>query len=381
MEEQVGFYRSDKDKTEFREFVDKEIIPRAQEFDETEQIPHEVFRLMSNRGILGAAIPARYGGTEMDVLTLGGLHEELGRGYGSVQNLVTVYGMVAKAISRWGSEEQKKRWLSKIANAETIVSIAITEPKVGSDIKSLETVASPDGNSFILNGKKKWITLGQIADIFLVFARINGKKGAAFLIERQTQGLEIHPIKSMLGLKANMLAEIHLEDCRIHKDNLLGRAGMGLTHVANSALDEGRYTTACGCIGLGQGCLDRCLDYAQSRQQFGVSIRKHQLIQKMITEIVVSLKAARQLCIRAGYFRESKDPGSITETLVAKYYASKMANTVANNAVQILGASGCQKGAVVERYYRDAKIMEIIEGTSQVYEIHIANSVFNRSLT
>lgn len=363
-------------KARFREFVDKEIIPYADEFDSHTQIPGEIFQKLAQEGYLGAIIPTEYGGMDLDMITLAIMHEEFGRGYGSVQNILTVYGMVSRALVRWGNAEQKAKWLPRIAKGETIVAVAITEPSVGSDVKAIETSARHDGDRYILDGEKKWITLGQVADLFLVCTKFEGRRGATFLIERDTPGFSVEPITGMLGLKANMLGQLQMKECQVPGENLVGRIGMGITHVASYALDEGRYTTACGCVGLGQACLEQSLMYSGDRKQFGVYLKEHQLIQKMITEIAVQVKAARQLCYRAGYLRNIGDPSSITETLMAKYFASKMVNTAANHAVQIQGAAGCNNASPVERYYRDAKLMEIIEGASQMYEIQIAKNLF-----
>lgn len=356
-----------------RDFVKEQVVPSIEEFERNAFIPKEFFIKMAKHGFLGLSIPKKYGGLELDYLTLGAIHEEFGKGYCSVQNILTVYAMVCKPLNRFGTEDQKQKWLPAIAKGETIVSIAITEPKAGSDIKQIETEAVLDGDDYVINGKKRYITLGQIADLFLVFGKCNGR-GIAFLVERETPGFEIHPINGLLGLRANMLAELHLKNCRIPKENLIGRVGHGLSHVATFALDEGRYTTACGCVGLGQACLEEAFKYAEDRIQFNSPIREHQLVQKMLTEMIVNVKAARLLCHDAGMLRDAADPSSIAATLMAKYYASKMSVMVSNYAVQIHGASGCVAGAAVERFYRDSKVMEIIEGASQLYEIHIAKN-------
>jgi alkylation response protein AidB-like acyl-CoA dehydrogenase len=212
--------------------------------------------------------------------------------------------------------------------------------------------------------------------LFLVLANCQGKP-TTILIERNTPGLTISPMNDFLGLRSNMLAEIFFDHCRIPKTQLLGRIGMGLTHVTQTALDVGRYTTAYGCVGLGQACLDASHDYTQERKQFSRSLNEHQLIQKMMTEMIVHVKAARELCFYAGVLRQKKNPAYIAETLVAKYVASKMAVFVSNHALQLFGAAGFDKTYPVERYYRDAKVMEIIEGTSQMHEILISKLYVN----
>lgn len=356
-----------------RQFVEEQVVPRASEMDREQRIPPEVFRKMAEAGLFGLSIPQKYGGSEADYPTLGILHEELGRGFASVQNACTVFAMVCKPLTRFGSEEQKGKWLPRIVSGEAIPAIAITEPHVGSDIAKLETAAVLENDQILLNGTKKYITLGQVADLFLVFARLNGR-GIAVLVERDTPGLQITPLPGLMGLRGNMLAELNFENCAVPANQLVGKVGYGFTHLANYALDEGRYTTACGSVGLAQACLEHSLSYANERTQFGEPLRKHQLVQKMLTEMITEVKAARELCAAAGQMREQGDPAAITDTLIAKYYASKTAVRSADHALQIHGASGCIHGNPVERFYRDAKIMEIIEGTSQMHELQIART-------
>ncbi len=354
----------------FRDFVNKEVIPYAGEIDSEGIIPLSLIKKLSEHGFTGAQIPKEYSGSEYDALTLGLLHEEFGKGLSSVENLLTVYGMVAKSIVKSGDELQKRKWLPRIAAGEIVVAFAVTEPFAGSDVSSIETESIEKEDCFILNGVKKWITLGQIADLFVIFAKCNGR-GTAFLVEKNSPGLTTKPLPCTLGLRANMLAEVHMDNCMVPKENLLGKIGTGLTKTVKYGLDEGRYTTACGCVGLAQACLDASMNYINTRMQFGVKLSQHQLIQKMVSEIIVNVKAARLLCQNAGYLRDVKDPQLVSETFAAKYFASKVVNLAANYALQIHGAVGSSKELPVEGYYRDAKIMEIIEGASQLYEINI----------
>jgi hypothetical protein len=283
--------------------------------------------------------------------------------------------MVALSILKWGTDEQKKQWLPRLASGEAIGAFGLTEPNIGSDAKSIESTAELVGDMYQLNGSKKWITFGQIADLLLIFAICEGKP-SAFLVERNMPGVTIKPISGMLGLRASMGAEIHMKDVLIPKENLVGKVGFGLSHVALSSLDYGRYTVACGCVGVGQAAIEQCLSYVRKRKQFGDPLRKYQLIQRMITEMVVRVKAARLLCQKAGWLRDMNDPDTIMETWVAKYFSSVMINKVTGDAVQIHGANGCSRDYPVERYFRDAKIMEIIEGTTQMHEILIATNEF-----
>ncbi|MBY0207125.1 MULTISPECIES: acyl-CoA dehydrogenase family protein [Paenibacillus] len=356
---------------EFRNFVDQEIVPRAAYNDKQEQIHPEIIHIMSAKGYLGSMIPKRYGGMELDNVTLGILNEEMGRGCSSVRSLLTVQGMVALGILRWATESQKDYWLPKLASGEVLASFGLTEPNVGSDAKSIETTAVLDGDEYVLNGQKKWITMGQISGMFLIFAKYDGKP-TAFLVEKSNVGFDVIPMSGLLGARASMIAEIRFNNCRIPKENLLGQVGMGLSHIALPCLDYGRFTIACGSVGLAQACFEASAHYANSRIQFGRPIRENQLIQKMITEMTVNIKAARLLCYKAGYLRDTGDPDSIMETWSAKYFASTMLNKIASDTVQIHGANGCHNDYPIERYYRDAKINEIIEGTTQMHEILIA---------
>ncbi|WP_313560437.1 acyl-CoA dehydrogenase family protein [Ruminiclostridium cellobioparum] len=359
----------------FREFTETEVIPNANRFDAEEHLSEDIISKMSKKGYLGSIIPRSYGGSEMDNITVGILNEELGRGCSSVRSVITVHSMVALAILKWGNKEQREYWLPQMASGEVISAFGLTEPNIGSDAKSIETTARLDGDTYILNGSKKWISLGQIAKMFLIFAQYEGKP-TAFLIEKDRPGLNIKPISGLLGVKASMVAEVEIKECRIPKENLLGREGVGLSHVALNSLDLGRYTIAWGCVGLAQACLEECIKYSRKRKQFGQVLRQHQLIQKIISEMVVNVKAARLLCLNAGYLKSIGDPDSIMETWNAKYFASKTAYKVSGDAVQVHGANGCINDNPVSRFYRDSKVMEIIEGTSQMHEVLIAMNAF-----
>lgn len=357
---------------EFKAFVNEEIFPHAGEWDRQEFTPPEVIKKIAERGFIGAILPQEYGGKAMDMITYGILNEEIGRGCSSLRSLLTVHSMVSYALSKWGNKSQKEYWLPKLASGEVIAAFALSEPHVGSDAKSIETTATLSGDSYILNGHKKWITYGQIADVFLVFTQCSGKP-SAFLVEKNSPGFSIKPISGMLGVRASMLAELHFEDCRIPQENLVGKLGFGFSYVASYALDYGRYSVAWGSVGIAQACLEACIQYTSERQQFGVYLKEHQLIRQMITEMIANVKAARLLCYQAGYLKEIGDRTSIMETSIAKYFASTTATKIANDAVQIHGANGCTSEYSVARYLRDTKIMEIIEGSTQIQQITIAD--------
>lgn len=359
----------------FRAFVQAEIQPNADRYDREERVPPEIIQSMARQGYLGAIIPRAYGGSEMDMITFGLLNEALGRGCSSLRSLLTVHSMVSYAIQRWGSSAQKTYWLPRLAAGETIAAFGLSEPEIGSDAKSIKTSATLDEQGYRLQGHKKWMTYGQIADLFLIFAR-NGASISTFLVERDTPDFSVSPITGILGTRASMVAELFLEDCRIPAQNLLGGRGFGMASIASSALDVGRYCVAWGSVGIIRACLEDSLNYSSQRQQFGVPLRQHQLIQQMLTEMITNLSAARLLCLQAGYAKEQGDPSTVMQTFIAKYFASVKAAQSANDAVQIHGANGCSSEYSVQRYMRDAKIMEIIEGSTQIQQITIANASY-----
>jgi glutaryl-CoA dehydrogenase (non-decarboxylating) len=367
--------RQEEWQAEFREFANKEIAPYAGKHDIEEKLDNEVVKKIAQKGYLGSMLPKQYGGMELDTVSIGILNEEIGRGCSSARSLLTVHGMVSLAILRWGTVEQKEYYLPQMASGEMIGAFALTEPNVGSDAKSIETTAVFSEDEYILNGTKKWITMSQIANVFLIFARCDDKP-TAFLVERNTPGFSVVPMSGLMGCRASMIGELHLENCRIPKSSIVGTVGSGLTHVALYALDYGRYTVACGGVGLSQACLEQSIRYSRKRKQFNAPLRENQLIQKMITEMVVNIKASRLMCYNAGYLKDAKDPDSLMETWNAKYFASKVANLSANYAVQIHGANGYCNEYPVERLFRDAKSSEIIEGTSQMHEVLIATNAF-----
>lgn len=355
----------------FNHFIKNSLHPQAKIFDEKQNIPRDFFYTLAQNGFLGAGIPKQFGGQQWDELTIGCMHEAFAKALCSMANCLTVIGMVSRSLIQFGSKEQKETWLPRIASGKSLPALALTETNIGSDLEQVETQLFDQNGELILKGSKKYITLGQIADLFLVLANYQGQL-TTVLIEKDSPGLFISPMSDVLGLRSNMLAEIQFDNCRISQANRVGSIGMGLTYVIQTALDEGRYTTAWDCVGLGQACLDAVRAYVQERKQFDKTLSEHQLIQKMLTEMTVQIKAARELCFYAGELRVQGSPAYIAETLVAKYMASKMAVLVSNHALQIFGAAGFSKDYAVERYYRDAKVMEIIEGTSQMHEILIS---------
>ena len=362
----------------FAAYARTHIAPRAETFDREERLPNEVLEGLARQGYLGATLPPVYGGAGMDMLTFGLLNEELGRVCAATRALVMVQNMVGQAILRWGSEAQKSRWLPQLASGETIAAIAVTEPEVGSDARHVTAALAPTGDAHSLRGRKKWISFGQVADLFLVLAQLDGKP-TAVLLERTAPGLTITPITGMLGMRAAMLAELRLDDCPVPPQNVVGGPGFGLSPVVLTALNVGRYGIAWGCVGMAQACLDASLAHAAARKQFDARLKDHQLIRRMIADMVVQVKAARLLCHRAGQLWATDRQAAIAETMAAKYFAASMAVRVAGDAVRIHGAAGCHSKCPVQRHWRDAKIMEIIEGTTEIHQLQIASFAFRES--
>lgn len=359
---------------EFRRFALEKVSPFADIHDRSQKLSGTIVPDLAKNGYFAPFLPQCWGGASMDMVTYGILHEELSRACSSVRTLLTVHDMVAHTILRWGGSGLKDRWLPSMAKGETLGALAISEPNVGSDITAVEMTAVVDGNEFVLDGQKKWISFGQLADLFLVLCTYDDQL-AAFLVERDRVGVSVEPIEDMFGIRGAMLALVTFKQCRVPKENMIGRSGFGAT-VAQTALGLGRYSVACGAVGIAQASLDACYAYANNTQRFGVLLKEHQLIQQMISDTITDTAAARLLCRHAGTLRESGDMQHIMHTFIAKYHASGAAMRSANRAVQMHGANGCSSHYTVQRLMRDAKIMEIIEGSTQIQQITIANLGF-----
>ncbi len=352
---------------EFRDFVAAEILPHADRWDREGAISRKVIDALRAKDYLGSNIVGKFGGVGRDMITYGLLTEEIARGCSSVRSLLTVHDMVSHAIQRWGSAEQRQQYLPALARGKLLAALALSEPNAGSDAGSVETTAADSNYGWVLNGHKKWTTFGQIAGLFLVLAQFE-KQPTAFLVERETPGLTVKPLSGVWGTRASQLAEITFEDCTIPHGNLVGRIGFGLSHVIAAALEHGRYSVAWGAVGIGQACLDACRAYTAERRQFGVPLSEHQLIRRLLADMIVNVRAARLLCLRAGWLRDQRDPVAFMEIMAAKYFASTMAVRAANDAVQIHGANGMTDDYPVGRYLRDAKVTEIIEGSTQIQQ-------------
>jgi len=352
---------------EFRAFADRELAPHAARFDAEQAISRESIAALAEHGYLGSAVPAEHGGGGLGMVAYGLLAEEIGRACQSVRNFVAVEDMVIHSLLRWGSDAHRERWLGPLMGGAAVAAFALTEPTAGSDAGAVKTTARPDGDGYRIDGAKKWISFAQIADVFLVFADLGGKH-TAFLVERDTPGLSVAPVTGLLGLRGSLLGDITLDGCAVPGDGIVGGPGLGLAFVASGALDLGRYSTACGAVGLAEACLRACATYAGERTQHGTEIRNHQLVQAVLADLVTDTTAARLLCHRAGLSRERGSVEAVNHTLMAKYRASTVAVRAASDAVQLHGASGVGEGAV-QRHYRDAKVLEIIEGTTQIQQV------------
>ena len=360
----------------FRRFVDDVVVPKAPEWDRREFIPREILDQVGLAGYWGARLPVSVGGAGADMVTLGELHEEVGRGCSSLRSLLTVHAMVSTALHRWGSTAARLRWLPALAAGEALAAFCLTEPEVGSDAAAISCSARRNAGGYVIDGTKRWITGGQIADCLLVFARTE-QGPTAFLIDAKQPGVQRIPIHGALGTRASMLAEIRLENCQVGEDAVLGRAGAGML-VAISALELGRFSVATGSVGIMQAALEASVDYTSHRSQGGRLLKDHQLIQRLISDMVTRASAGRALCRRAAELKDRSAPEAVTATWIAKYFASTAAMAVTADAVQLHGANGCSDAYQVARHFRDAKIMEIIEGSNEIQQLTIAGDAYRQ---
>ena len=356
-----------------REFADREIVPRARDWDREETMDRSIVSALAEIGFLGAALPSEYGGMGLDTVSYCLVMEELGRADSSVRGIVSVQnGLVGKTIARWGTDEQKREWLPRLTSGETLGCYALTEPGAGSDPAGLATRAEREGDGWTISGSKIFITLGTWAGIALVFAR-TGERVTCFLVPTDSPGFSAHQMKGKLGLRAQDTGELSLDGVRVPAENVLGEEGGGLK-VAFSALDNGRISLAAGCVGIAQGCLEACLAYAAERQQFGRPIAAFQLVQELLAEIAVETEAARLLTWRAALAADSGSRHTL-ESSIAKYYASEAAVRAANAAVQVHGGYGYVDEYPVGRYLRDARVTTLYEGTSQIQKLIIGRAL------
>ncbi len=362
-----------------RDFTDKEIVPRSRDNDRNTHFDTELVAKIAEQGYLGAIVPAVYGGAGLDYLTYGLIVEEIGRGDSSMRTVVSVQtSLVCSAILRWGTEEQKQRYLPKLCSGEWLGCFGLTEPDTGSDAANQRTRARRTDAGWVINGAKMWISMGNVADVALIFAQSDPEKAhkglACFLVETDgNDGYQPQEIHGKLGLHGSDTAAISLSDCAVGEDAMLGQIGDGFK-IAMTSLESGRYSVAAGCVGICQGCVDYCVGYAKERQQFGRPIASFQLVQAMLADMKVETDAARMLVYRAAYLKDTGQPNS-TETSVAKLYATEAANRCATTAIQVLGGSGYVDDHPVERYFRDVRVTTLYEGTSQIQKLIIGRAL------
>jgi hypothetical protein len=355
-----------------RDFAEREIAPVAREYDRSEQFPWPIVEKMRPLGFLGAPIPVEYGGMGLDAISYCLVIEEVARADSSVRSILSVNcSLVGLSILKWGTEEQKREWLPKISSGEAIGCFCLTEPGAGSDAASLTMSARRDGEDWVLNGSKMFITNGTVAGLALTIAQTDPAKGSkgitAFLVPTATPGFAATEIKGKLGLRASSTAEIRYEDVRVPGTARLGEVGDGMK-VALSALDYGRVGLAAGCVGIAQACLDASVEYSQQRQQFGKPIAAFQLVQEMLAEMLVEIEAARLLVWRAAAIKD-RGARNTVEASIAKYAASEAAVRCANLAIQVHGGYGYVDEFPVGKYLRDARVTTLYEGTSQVQKL------------
>ncbi|MEI5102646.1 acyl-CoA dehydrogenase family protein [Streptomyces sp. PmtG] len=347
---------------EFRAFADAEVAPLAARHDREERLGRALVDKLAAAGHLAPLLPPEHGGRGLDPLAYGLLHEEVGRACSATRSLLTVHDMVADSVLRRGGAELRARWLPRLATGRALGAFALSEPDAGSDAAAVTTRAERHGDEYVLTGVKRWISFGQIADVFLVFARLP-EGPTAFLVERSAPGLDVVPLHGMLGTRGAMLAELRLDACRIPGGHLVGGAGRAHPFLTTSALTLGRYSVACGSVGIVQACLDAAAAHATARE-----LIQHQLVQRLLARMTVNAEAGRLLALRAGELIGAGSPHAPMAATQAKYFAAGAAGDAARDAVQILGAQGCGPDHPVGRYYRDAKVMEIIEGGTEVSE-------------
>jgi alkylation response protein AidB-like acyl-CoA dehydrogenase len=354
---------------EFKTYVTLNVEPFAAQWDRDQRIPDSAISTIAQRGYLGCCLPPEYGGQGWDVLTFGLLNEAFGRGSSAFTGVLTVQAMVSMALLKWGTTEQKQKWLAPLAKGDIIGAFALMEPGAGSAIQTLVTefTQSSEGDSFILNGNKKWISCAQFAALFLVFGTL-GRRPVAFVVPRETPGLHVEPISDLMGFRAAGLGELHFKDVEVPATNLVGKPGFALSHVATVGLHYGRISTACSALGLLRGCFEESIAHAAVRKIGEQTVGDIGMIRSLIARMGTDLEAGSFLCQNACRAEDDHLPEVFEKTLMAKYFTSKAVVRAASDAVQIRGASGCHASSPVSRYYRDAKIMEIIEGTTQIHE-------------
>ena len=354
---------------EFEAFAATHVAPHAAGWDVAQESPRSAIAALGRAGYLGAMLPTEQGGQGWDAVTFGLLNEALGRHDSAYTGFVTVHAMISMVLLKWGTAAQRRDWLPALARGEKIGAIALTEPAGGSDLQAMTTrfTRSGRGDELILSGEKKWISGGQLADVFLVFGKLE-EKPVACLVSRESAGFEIEPTRNMLGFRAAGMARLRFHDVPVPETNIVGKPGFAFSHVAPLGLHFGRISTAWSALGLLRGCVEESAAYAATRGVGAQRIGDFGMIQSMLARMGADLAAANLLCWSASRAEDEHQPESFTQAMVAKYFASRAAVRAASDAIQIHGAAGCHESSPVARFFRSSKIMEMIEGTTQVHE-------------
>ena len=367
-----------------REFVDRELIPHVREWEEKGEVPRSFYAKMATLGFLGAPVPEAYGGAGMDYVSFMLLVEEISRGSSSVRTTVSVQTSLSETSLLWfATEAQKRAWLVPLAKGEKLGAWALTEPEAGSDAGNLQTTAELRGDEWVLNGQKRFISNGSIADFVQVYAREPGSKRhdgiSLFMVPRNAPGFKVTHVetKTKLGLRASPTADLAFEDCRIPKENLIGTRGDGWDE-AMKTLNSGRIGIAAGAVGVARAALEAATKYVKERKAFGRPIGDFQLIREMIAQSAVEVDAARLLTLRAAHLRDLGQDNTL-EVSMAKLFGAQMAQRVTDWAVQVHGGYGFSGDFDVERYYRDARILGLYEGTNEIQKLIIAERVLGPS--
>jgi butyryl-CoA dehydrogenase len=357
-----------------KEFAEKEIAPIADRIDRENKYPMDLFEKMARQGLFGMCTPPEYGGSGLDLLSTTIAVEEIAKVSMSASLLIDIQTAVTAApITKFGTEEQKEKFLSDLAAGRRIGAFCLTEPIAGSDAASIETKAAREGDHYVLDGTKTFISQGEIADLALVFARTGEAELTAFLVDKRTSPFRVGSKIEVMGFRGTGTAELVFENCRVPKENVLGKEGDGFV-IAMMTLNESRIGVAAGGVGLAQAAFEIAVDYAKQRKAFGRPIGKFQAIQWMLADILTQIHSARLLTYHAAYLRDQQQD-FVKEASIAKLFASELAVEAARRAIQILGGYGYTKDYPLERYYRDAKLLEIGEGTSEIQRLILAREI------
>ncbi len=364
-----------------REFAQKEVAPRAKELDKKEEFPWDLIKRMAELKLLGIFIPEEYGGAGLDTLCYAIAVEEVGRVCGSTGIFLAAHSSLGVfPIFQAGNEQQKRRWLIPLARGEKIGSFGLTEPNAGSDAAATQTTAKLEGDYYVINGMKRFITSGSVADIIVFTATQDPSKGyrgiSAFVVEKGTPGFSYGKNEDKLGLRGSITSELIFEDCKLPKENLLGKEGEGFK-VFMDTLDGGRISIGALALGIGQGALDAVIRFVKTAEKSGRPLYKSQWIQSRVADIATELEAARLLIYQAAQLKDNHIP-FIKEAAMAKYYASKVGMKATSLAIDIYGMYGLTDEYPVERFMRDEKLMEIGEGTSEIQKIVIARQILGK---